>query len=74
MDTSAHGNGMDADTHNLVIELSTRAGMMMEDACAQAISVRAVAPDQLAKHVSALCVAAENSMQLLRSALLLVNR
>jgi len=65
---------MDADTHNLVIELSTRAGMMMEDASAEAISLRAIPADDFARHLDRLCAAAENSAQLLKSALLLVDQ
>ena len=65
---------MDADTHNLVIELSARAGMIMEDASAEAISVRAIPPDDLARHLDRLCEAADNSALLLRSALILADR
>lgn len=71
---SAHGNGMDADTHDLIINMATRAGMIMEDVSAEAISVRAIPPDDLKMHLDRLCRAAENSSQLLKSALLLVNQ
>lgn len=64
---------MDADTHNLVIELATRAGVIMEDTSAEAISVRAIPPDELAGHLNQLCEAAENTAQFLRLARLLVD-
>ena len=65
---------MDAHTHDLIINLATRAGMIMEDASAEAISVRAIPPDDIARHLDRLCEAADNSAQLLRSALLLTDQ
>ena len=65
---------MDAHTHDLIINMATRAGMIMEDARAEAISVRAIPPDDLARHLDRLREAAENSAQFLRSALILADR
>lgn len=59
---------MDRDTHDLIIQLCTRAGMIMEDASAVTLTVGSIPQVDLGKQLDNLSEAIERCSSLLKSA------
>ena len=64
---------MDQDTDNLVAQICSRAGIIMEDAAHSALTMRAVAGPDRSEALSKLCLAAQQISVLLNAAQVLQN-